>query len=79
MTALKKTVASVGNDSDSDDDIMGIDDPFTEAEYKAEIRDYICSPKSSKILAEADISGICLDMRSVKYLVELGLAHLMSA
>lgn len=47
MTALKKTVASVGDDSDSDDDIMGIDDPFTEAEYKAEIRDYI-SPKSSR-------------------------------
>lgn len=53
MTALKKTVASVGDDSDSDDDIMGIDDPFTEAEYKAEIRDYIyalLNPRGSRYI-----------------------------
>lgn len=75
MTALKKTIAGIGDDSDSDDDIIGIDDPFTDA-YKAEIHSYIYSPKSSKIIAETDISGICLVVRNVKYLVELGLAYL---
>lgn len=40
MTALKKTIDGAGDDSDSDDAIIGIDDPFTEA-YKVKIRGYI--------------------------------------